>query len=194
MLLVQLGKAEKEHGQSYNRPGTFSLFSTKATPNRGSARLVFGNSKTCNFIAEQNQTNNKKFKRKRKPKEVSCVKCSHHRPVQDGGAESLLWGQTCPSKCLLRPCKWFSGEGQCPLENLFSGSPTTAVQPRTGEVAWWPEMAEGEVQLTAVGGLVLFCNLRKCYILSCHSQVKGKQKALPMLKKGVHCQNRRKRV
>lgn len=146
------------------------------------------------LLSKTKPTTKNLFKRKRKPKEVSCVKCSHHRPVQDGGAESLLWGQTCPSKCLLRPCKWFSGEGQCPLENLFSGSPTTAVQPRTGEVAWWPEMAEGEVQLTAVGGLVLFCNLRKCYILSCHSQVKGRQKALPMLKKGVHCQNRRKRV
>lgn len=60
-----------------------------------------------------------------------------------------------PANVSWRPCKWFSGEGQCPLENLFSGSPTTAVQPQTGEVAWWPEMAEGEVQLTAVGGLVL---------------------------------------
>lgn len=44
-------------------------------------------------------------------------------------------------------------------------------------------MAEGEVQLTAVAGLVLVCNLRKCYILSCHLQGKGRYKALPMLKK-----------
>lgn len=88
-----------------------------------------------------------------------------------------------PANVSWRPYKWFSGEGQCPLENLFSGSPTTAVQPQTWEVAWWPEMAEGEVQLTAVEGLVLLCNLRKCYILSCHSQVKGRYKALPMLKK-----------
>lgn len=44
-------------------------------------------------------------------------------------------------------------------------------------------MAEGRVQLMTVPRLVLLCNLRKCSILSCHLQVKGRYKALPMLKK-----------
>lgn len=74
-------------------------------------------------------------------------------------------------------------EGHCLLENLSSGNPTTAVQPGTREVAWWPKMAEGGVQLMAVPRLVLLCKLRKCYIISCHLQVKGWYKALPMLKK-----------
>lgn len=51
-------------------------------------------------------------------------------------------------------------------DTVPSGSPTTAVQPRMRKVAWWPEMAEGGVPLMAGPGLVLLCNLRKCYLLT----------------------------
>lgn len=53
-------------------------------------------------------------------------------------------------------------------DTVPSGSPTTAVQPRMRKVAWWPEMVEGGVPLMAGPGLVLLCNLRKCYLSSCH--------------------------
>lgn len=49
----------------------------------------------------------------------------------------------------------FRRDGHCPLGDLPSGSPTTVVQPRTRKVTWWPEMAEGGVQLMALPGLVL---------------------------------------